>query len=118
VWPDLVVIDSPLLDFLRRVGQAQEPVLVQAFLPDTPVEGLDKRIVGRLSRSAEVEGHLVEVRPSVKRLRDKLRAIVYSDRLRDGPAMLLDRVEYSHHVVARQPLTGPDRQTLTGKVID
>lgn len=110
--PDRVVIDSLLFSLLFGVCQAQEPVLVQALLPDATVERLDKCVVCRLSGTAEVEHHLVEVRSPVERLRDGLGAVVHADR---RPPTLLDRVEHSHHVVTCQPLADADGQTLTGK---
>ena len=58
-----IVIVSPRFRQPCDVVQRQEPVLVQALVTKLPIERLDHRIVRRLSRSAEVELHTVEVGP-------------------------------------------------------
>ncbi len=45
----LIVVQFPLLSLVARILKAQEPMLVEALLPDQAVEGLD---VGILSRAA------------------------------------------------------------------
>ena len=44
-----VVVSTPSLQLFPRIGEAHEPVLVQAFCPEPPIEGLDEGIVSRLS---------------------------------------------------------------------
>lgn len=99
---DLVIVEPPVFDLLGCVCQAQEPVLVQALLPDKAIERLDKRIAGRLSGPAEVERHLIEVRSPVERLRDELGTVVYADRLRNVPPIArLSQVKLSTSVSKR-----------------
>ncbi len=52
---------------------------VEAFLPEASVEGFVLRIVGRLTRTREVNLHAILVRPFVERLRNEFAAIVYLD---------------------------------------
>ena len=51
VRPILVVVLTPILHLLARVGKRQEPMLVQALRPEATVEGFEIRIVGRLAGS-------------------------------------------------------------------
>ena len=42
-------VSTPSLQLFPRIGEAHEPMLVQAFCPEPPVEGLDEGVVCRLS---------------------------------------------------------------------
>ena len=56
LWPILVVQAEPSGHRFRRVGKRQEPMLVQAYAPQSPVEGLDEGVAGGLvGRSAGAE---------------------------------------------------------------
>ena len=77
-----VVIPTPGLDLLCGVIQRQEPMLVQTLQTEPGIERLDKRVVRRLARTAEVQLHFVPVRPQVQILRDELRTVVHPDRPR------------------------------------
>jgi hypothetical protein len=57
----LVIVSTPTLQLFSGICQRQEPVRVQAFRPQSTVECLDESVVGRLSRSREVECHVVVV---------------------------------------------------------
>jgi hypothetical protein len=72
-----IVLDPPRFDDLPRLLQRREPVLIQAFRPEMPVETLDVRIVRRLAGPGEFELHAVLVRPSVECLGDELRPVVH-----------------------------------------
>ena len=45
----LIVIDSPLPDHGSRVTQGMEPMLVQAFVTEFPIEALNEGILGGLA---------------------------------------------------------------------
>jgi hypothetical protein len=45
VRPYRIVIHSPGFNDPRRIVQADEPVLIQAFVPDLPVEAFDERVL-------------------------------------------------------------------------
>ena len=62
-----VVIDPPAFDDLARLTDAGEPVLVQAFIPETAIETLDVRILGRFARIDEIQLDAVIIGPSIQR---------------------------------------------------
>ncbi len=49
MWTALAVFDPPGLDQPLRLGDGFGPVDIQAFVAQRPIEGLDKRVVGRFS---------------------------------------------------------------------
>lgn len=51
----LIVVPAPSLHLLPSIFKAHEPVLIEAFNPEAPVEGLNERIVGRFAGPREVE---------------------------------------------------------------
>ena len=51
VRSEVIVLEAPVFDFLSGIGQSQEPMLVQAFLAESGIEGFGKRIIRGLSRS-------------------------------------------------------------------
>lgn len=90
-----LVVVSPLgLDLGSGVLQRQEPVRVQALVPQAAVERLHESVVGRLTRPAEVERDAVLIGPAVERLRDELRPIVHPD----GSGRTADRRDPRHHL--------------------
>lgn len=97
----------PVGDFAPSIVQGQEPVLVQAFLPEAPVEAFHLGIVGRRAWPTEVEFHAVLVRPSVHGLRDELAAIVHLDGLRRA-TLGNQCVKCSHHIFPFQALADFD----------
>lgn len=72
---DLVIVSAPILHLFGRVGKRQEPVRVQAFCPEAPVEGFDVGVVRRLSRPGEVERDAFGVGPQVEVSGDELAAM-------------------------------------------
>ena len=66
VWTHLVVVSTPSLAFSPRVVEAHGPVRVEAFCPEFAVERFDEGIVGRFSRSREVECDAALVRPQIQ----------------------------------------------------
>lgn len=73
---DLIEVRPPRLD-LAGVVQRQDPVHGEAFIAQPTVEAFHEGIVGRLSRSAEVQHDTVYVGPMVERPRDKFRAVAH-----------------------------------------
>jgi hypothetical protein len=57
MWPDLVLVSTPILHFLPGVVKAQEPMCVQAPAPELAVEGFDEAVVRRLTGPREVQHH-------------------------------------------------------------
>ena len=51
MWPNLIVVSTPILHLFAGVRKGQEPMLVQAFRSEAAVECLDKGIVRGLART-------------------------------------------------------------------
>src|SRR6187200_3217156 len=81
MWPDLVVVSTPILHFLSCVVKAQEPMGVQTFASELAVERFDEAVVGRLTRPREIQHDTLLVSPDVEIARDELRSLVDADRL-------------------------------------
>ena len=63
----LVIVLAPSSDLAPGVVKRKEPVGVQALIPQTPVEGLDQGIAGRLAWPAEVKRDLMQIGPLIQR---------------------------------------------------
>ena len=81
VRSDLVVVSTPSLAFLARLVEAEEPAGVQALGAELAVQAFDEGIVGRLARSAEVEGNAAHEGPQIKLLANEFRPVIEPDRL-------------------------------------
>lgn len=79
VRPEMIVIDPPAFDLLPSVLERQEPVGIEALVPEAAVERLDERVVGRLAGTGVVHGHAVVVSPAIYRDRDELAAVIGLD---------------------------------------
>ena len=77
-----VVLDPPVLDDPPGLGDGDEPVLVEAFVVEPPVEALDVGILDRFAGPDELEPHAVLVRPNVQSLASELGSVVDDVRLR------------------------------------
>ena len=58
----LIIVIFPRFDLLFCVFQRHGPIDVQALIPETAVERLDLRIVGRLARPGIIRMRVVEMR--------------------------------------------------------
>src|SRR5689334_6203987 len=79
VWAGAVVLPPPVLDEIACIGQAGEPLLAQALVPEAPVEGLDERVLDGLPRTDEEQLDPVPIRPRVEDAARELRAVVADD---------------------------------------
>ena len=75
----LIVIPSKRIDLLLRVLDRREPVHVQTFFTESPIERFDRRVVGRLAAPAEIEDDAVAVCPEIHRGADELGPVVPSE---------------------------------------
>lgn len=50
MWPDVVVVVSPQGQLAAGIGQAVEDLLIQAFVAQATIEGLDEAVLLRLAR--------------------------------------------------------------------
>lgn len=92
--PVVVVIVSPGRDDPLGVGEAQEPVLVEALVPEAPVKALDLAVLHGTAGINEVQVHAVFERPLVQGPAGELRAVAHAE---------------SDSAVGRGPSDGPER---------
>lgn len=59
VRPEMSVIDPPVLDLLPWVVERQEPVRVEALIPEAAIERFDERVVGRFAWPGIIHGHAI-----------------------------------------------------------
>src|SRR4029434_4959106 len=86
VWPALIIVDAPRFDLRLGVGHRGELLHVQTFVPYSPVERLDERVLHGFAGADEVEEHTAVIRPVFERPRLELRAVIHRDRARVGEA--------------------------------
>ena len=76
----MVVVGPPLRDFVSCIRQAQEPVLVEAAVPELAVEAFNERILRRLARLDEGQRHLPLTRPEEHGLAGQFRPVIANNR--------------------------------------
>lgn len=114
--PDVVVVVAPEGQLAAGISQAVEDLFVQAFIPQTAVEGLDVAILLRLARIDVMPLDLVVVRPLQDGLAGELGAIVRDDasRFAVGPDQ---RIEFSRHSGPRDAGVSDQRQVLPAAIV-
>lgn len=55
VWPELIIVSTPILHLCPRVVKAHEPVSVQALGAELAIKTLDVAVVGRFAWPREVK---------------------------------------------------------------
>src|SRR5438034_9902729 len=93
VGPSLVVVDPPFFNDLPGVNKSQEPVLVEALVPQAAVEALDEGVLDGLAGLDEAQTHAAFIGPLIERPASKLGAVVQRDLSRSCPA-LGDHIEH------------------------
>jgi len=76
--PFRVVILPPGLNDILGTVQADEDIIVQAFIPKLAVEALNISVLNRLARLNESQLDAVLVSPEIKGLADELRSVIDS----------------------------------------
>ncbi len=102
----------PGLDHLPCVSKIHEPVLVQAFIPELPVEAFDQCVLRRLAALDEVQRHLILIRPLIHDPAGELCPVIHLDRYRCS-ASFPQRLQYPHHTQAGQRRVRLDSQGLS-----
>ena len=114
--PDLVVVDSPLLDDLSGLAHAVEPVLVEALVAELAVEALHVAVLLGLAGLDEGVLHPVSVAPLVQGHSRELGAVVRVDSL--GLAVKLDQiVQYPGYAMPGYRAVHLDPQAALGMVV-
>ncbi len=75
----LIVVPPKRIDLLLRIVDRREPVHVQTLFAESAVERFDRRVVGGLAATTEVQDDPIGVRPQIHRAADELGAIVPSE---------------------------------------
>jgi hypothetical protein len=78
------------------VSKIHEPVLVQAFIPELPVEAFDECVLRGLATLDKVQRYLVLIGPLIHDAAGELGSIIYLDRSRCSTS-LPQRLQYPHH---------------------
>jgi hypothetical protein len=60
-------------------------VLIEAFLPEPAIEGLDISVVRRLPRTGKVQSDVVPIGPEIDVFRDKFRPVVRWEGMKKEP---------------------------------
>lgn len=81
VRPNGIVVESKCFNRALGIREADEPTLVEAFVPQAAVEAFDEVILCRLSRLDELQRHTALVRPLIDGFTAKLWAFVTHDDL-------------------------------------
>src|SRR5262245_45158538 len=76
----VVVLVAVVPEHGLGVGERRKVMLRETLSPHAGVEGLDRRVVGRLPGPAEVERDAVGIRPLVEGARGELRPVVALNR--------------------------------------
>lgn len=72
----MVVVGSPLVDFMSSIGQAQKPVLIETAIAEPAVEALDEGILCRFARLDERQRHRPLTCPEEHCLAVQLRPVI------------------------------------------
>jgi hypothetical protein len=76
VRPILVVIPAPFINNPARMIKREEPMLVEAFVPEPSVEALHVGVVNGLARTSKMKLHLLRIGLFVQSVTYELRAVV------------------------------------------
>lgn len=77
-----IIVSPPGFNYGPCLGNCFEPVQVEAFVPQSPIEGLDECVVRRPSRSGEVDANLMMICLKVDHVAGKSAAVVGKQTLR------------------------------------
>lgn len=76
MWTFFVVVLSPGIDDASRIDQVPEPMLIQAAIPERPVEAFDECILGRFPGLNEMQLGSGSLTPEEHRLAGQLAAVI------------------------------------------
>lgn len=117
MWPELVIVSTPILHLRSSIVEAHEPVGVQALRLELAVETFDVAVVCRLSRPGEVEDDTPVIGPEIKISRDEFAAVVDPDggRIANLPAHAFQCL---NHILALLIEARIDRRREAGEGVD
>ena len=79
MWPEFVIVSTPILHLRTRVVKAHEPVSIQALGAELAIETFDGAVFGRLAWSREVEHDALMIDPQIKVSGDEFAAVTPSE---------------------------------------
>ena len=85
VWPILIVVPAPGGDQDTSLLQARKPMVIQALIPEAPVEALDERILRGFPGLDQFELNAMLAGPLVERFAGKFWSLVSSNGLGVAP---------------------------------
>jgi hypothetical protein len=112
-----VVTDAPRFDRAPRIGETEEPVLVQALVPESAIETLDEGVLHRLPRPDEAQRYSPAVCPRIERSTLKLGPGVDDDPL-GKPTRHRQPLEHRHHTLTAQTHLHCDHRALARAGVD
>ena len=99
MWPMLVVVSAPSGDQDTSLLQARKPVVIQALIPEAPVEALNERVLRGFSGLDQLELNAMLTGPLIQCPAGKFRPLVGSNGL--GVATEASRlIENTRHVMS------------------
>ena len=117
MWPEVVVIETPPIDGFPGVVEAREPMEIQAFISEFPVEAFDETVFDRFARAYEHQFDAVVVGPLVEHAARELGPVVYDDSTRQWPRKS-DLIEYATDPDPGQGSVDLDGEAFASCVID
>ena len=99
VWPILIVVPAPSGDQDTSLLQARKPMVIQALIPEAPVEALDERILRGFPGLDQFELNAMLAGPLIQRLAGKFRPLIGSNGLGISPEPSC-LIEDSRHVMS------------------
>ena len=112
-----VVVVGPVRDPGAGVIEAEEQGFVEKLVAHPAVEAFTKAVLHRFSRSDEVPGNPVVLRPGQHGVAGELGAVVRDDHA--GLAATIDQCrQFSRHPQSRDRDVGDRRKAFPGDVID
>jgi len=118
MFSDFVVVVPPSLDDGPSIVDRGEPVLVEAFVAEPPVEALHVAVLVRLSRLNEVQSGSVLFGPDLESAARELRPVVADDRFWPAATLAHELGQHPRDQPARDRALHSNRQTLPGAVVD
>ena len=112
VWSMVIIIQSPAINNISRLGKAQEQFAIEAFVPKLTVEALDVSVFPRAARLDEQRSDLCILKPPSHSFTGKFRTVIATEIfwLASNRKKLF---QYLEHVLARKVPSDLDRQAFT-----
>ena len=82
MWPYVVIVIAPKVNFLLCFLYVSKPVLIEALIAEFPIQAFNKGILSWLPRLDKVEPDVFFFTPEKHRLADKLRVVVSNNAFR------------------------------------